>query len=116
MLRVLPRRRRCGSALHHARRLEGLRPRQHRGGRRRLGHRRFAARAERDEYLRSLEKNYRKDGVWIDDPKGLFIFRWYREVKVDDGSPVTGQRYQNPQTAAYQLTLNNDGDPFVWDK
>ena len=65
------------------------------------------------EYLRSLEKNYRKDGVWIDDPKGLFIFRWYREVKAD-GSPVTGQRYQNPQTAAYQLTLDNDGDPFVW--
>ena len=65
------------------------------------------------EYLRSLEKNYRKDGVWIDDPKGLFIFRWYREVKAD-GSPVSGQRYQNPQTAAYQLTLDNDGDPFVW--
>ena len=65
------------------------------------------------EYLRSLEKNYRKDGVWIDDPKGLFIFRWYREVKAD-GSPVSWQRYQNQQTAAYQLTLDNDGDPFVW--
>ena len=65
------------------------------------------------EYLRTTEKNYRKDGVWIDDPKGLFIFRWYREVKAN-GSPVTGQRYQNPQTAAYQLTLDNDGDPFVW--
>ena len=48
------------------------------------------------EYLRSLEKNYRKDGVWIDDPKGLFIFRWYRKVKAD-GSPVSGQRYQNQQ-------------------
>ena len=66
-----------------------------------------------DEYLRLLEKNYRRDGVWINDPKGLFIFRWYREVK-SDGLPVTGQRYQNPQTAAYQLTLDNDGDPFVW--
>ena len=66
------------------------------------------------EYLRSLDKNYRKDGVWIDDPKGLFIFRWYREVKAD-GSPVTGpKRYQNPQTAAYQLTLDNDGSPFEW--
>ena len=65
------------------------------------------------EYLRTQEKNYRRDGVWIDDPKGLFIFRWYREVKAD-GSPVRGQRYQNPQTAAYQLTLDNDGDPFVW--
>ena len=65
------------------------------------------------EYLRLLEKNYRRDGVWIDDPKGLFIFRWYREVK-SDSSPVTGQRYQNPQAAAYQLTLDNDGDPFVW--
>ena len=60
-----------------------------------------------------MEKNYRKDGVWIDDPKGLFIFRWYREVKAD-GSPVTGQRYQNPGTAAYQLTIDNDGAPFEW--
>ena len=31
-----------------------------------------------------------------------------------DGSPVSWQRYQNQQTAAYQLTLDNDGDPFVW--
>ena len=32
-----------------------------------------------------------------------------------DGSPVTGpKRYQNPQTAAYQLTLDNDGSPFEW--
>ena len=52
-------------------------------------------------------------GVFIDDPKGLFIFRWYREVKAD-GSKVTGQRYQNAQTASYQLTLDNDGSPFVW--
>ena len=27
---------------------------------------------------------------------------------------VTGQRYQNAQTASYQLTLDNDGSPFVW--
>ena len=65
------------------------------------------------EYLRSLDKEYLPTGVHINDPKGLFIFRWYREVKAD-GSPVTGQRYQNPQCAAYQLTLDNDGDPFVW--
>ena len=42
----------------------------------------------------------------------LFIFRWYREVKAD-GSPVTGVRYQNAATASYQLTLDNDGSPFV---
>jgi hypothetical protein len=65
------------------------------------------------EYLRSLEKEYRQKGVFINDPKGLFIFRWYREVKAD-GSPVIGKRYQNPQCSAYQLTLDNDGDPFVW--
>lgn len=65
------------------------------------------------EYLRSLDKEYLPTGVHINDPKGLFIFRWYREVKAD-GSPVTGQRYQNPQCAAYQLTLDNDGDPFVY--
>ena len=52
-------------------------------------------------------------GIFIDDPKGLFIFLWYKEVKAD-GSPVSGKRYQNPQCAFYQLTLDNDGDPFVY--
>ena len=66
------------------------------------------------EYLRNLEKVYRPNGVHIDDPKGLVISRWYREVKAD-GSPVDQtQRYQNPQCKAYQLTLDNDGAPFVW--
>ena len=51
-------------------------------------------------------------GVFIDDPKGLFIFRWYREVKAD-GSKVTGQRYQNAQTASYQLNLDNDGEVYL---
>ena len=64
------------------------------------------------EYLCSLEKDY-QTRIQIDDPKGLFIFRWYREVRAD-GSRVQGKRYQNPQTAGYYLTLDNDGDPFVW--
>ena len=65
------------------------------------------------EYLRQLDKEPRPRGIFIDDPKGLFIFRWYKEVKAD-GSPVGGRRYQNPQCAFYQLTLDNDGDPFVY--
>ena len=64
-------------------------------------------------YLQSLEKQYRPNGVYINDPKGLFIFRWYREVK-KDGAAVDGQRYQNPQMAHYKLTLDNDGTPFQW--
>ena len=31
-----------------------------------------------------------------------------------DGSPVTGKRYQNEQCKFYELTLDNDGTPFVY--
>ena len=40
------------------------------------------------EYLRQLSMNQRSNGVFINDPKGLFILRWYREVK-GDGTPQT---------------------------
>ena len=32
------------------------------------------------DYLLKLDKDYRPAGVYVDDPKGAFIFRWYREV------------------------------------
>ena len=38
------------------------------------------------EYLRQLSMSQRSNGVFINDPKGLFILRWYREVK-GDGTP-----------------------------
>ena len=38
------------------------------------------------EYLRQLLMSQRSNGVFINDPKGLFILRWYREVK-GDGTP-----------------------------
>ena len=31
-----------------------------------------------------------------------------------DGSPVTGKHYQNEQCKFYELTLDNDGTPFVY--
>ena len=46
------------------------------------------------EYLHQLSMSQRSNGVFINDPKGLFILRWYREVK-GDGTPPDGPRYQN---------------------
>ena len=43
------------------------------------------------EYLRQLSMSQRSNGVFINDPKGLFILRWYREVK-GDGTPPDGPR------------------------
>ena len=54
---------------------------------------------------------YTPSGVYIDDPKGLFILCWYKEV-VKDGKALEG--YQNRECAAYQLRLNNDGALFRW--
>ena len=42
------------------------------------------------EYLRQLSMSQRSNGVFINDPKGLFILRWYREVK-GDGTPQTAR-------------------------
>ena len=44
-------------------------------------------------------------------PSNMFILRWYKEVN-RDGKELSG--YQNKECAAYKLTLNNDGVPFVW--
>ena len=51
----------------------------------------------------------RSNGVFIKDPKGLFILRWYREVK-GDGTPPDGPRYQNRACKYYKLTSDNDGE------
>ena len=41
----------------------------------------------------------------------MFILRWYKEVD-KTGKELAG--YQNPECAAYKLTLDNDGAPFQW--
>ena len=62
-------------------------------------------------YLLGLDKDYKPKGVYVDDPKGMFILRWYKEVD-KNGKELTG--HQNPECVAYKLTLNNDGEPFRW--
>ena len=62
-------------------------------------------------YLLGLEKDCKPRGVFIDDPKGLFILRWYKEVD-KDGKELKG--YQNKECFAYKLMANNDGDVFAW--
>ena len=54
----------------------------------------------------------RSSGVFINDPKGLFILRWYREVKRVTGPPADGPRYQNRACKYYKLTSDNDGEAF----
>ena len=49
--------------------------------------------------------------MYVDDPKGAFIFRWNREVDAA-GNLLKG--YQNAACKAYQLTLDNDKEPFRW--
>ena len=51
--------------------------------------------------------------VYLNDPKGVFVLRWYKEV-TKAGSDVTGGRYQNKHCAAYKLTRDNDGAAFVY--
>ena len=55
----------------------------------------------------------RPGGVFINDPKGLFVLRWYKEVD-GSGKPLTGRRYQNKGCKAYELCAFNDGDRFCW--
>ena len=63
-------------------------------------------------YLLGLDKeHYKPKGVFVDDPKGLFILRWYKEVD-KDGKELSG--FQNPKCAGYKLTSNNCGEPFRW--
>tara|TARA_B110000046_G_scaffold127320_1_gene133754 strand:- start:457 stop:888 length:432 start_codon:yes stop_codon:yes gene_type:complete len=61
------------------------------------------------DYLRSLNKVYKRDGVYIQDQKGLFVLRWYKEVGTD-GAELSG--YQNKECKAYKLMRNNDGVAF----
>ena len=43
-------------------------------------------------YLLGLDKVYKPDGVFIDDPNGVFVLRWYREMD-QNGAMLDG--YQN---------------------
>ena len=72
---------------------------------------RRAMAANSSSYLLGLDKEYKSRGVFLDDPKGLFILRWYKEVD-KDGNELAG--YQNANCFAYKLMANNDGDTFAW--
>ena len=61
------------------------------------------------DYLRTLNKVYKRDGVYIQDQKGLFVLRWYKEVDAN-GAELSG--YQNKECKAYKLMRNNDGVAF----
>ena len=62
-------------------------------------------------YLLGLDKVYKPDGVFIDDPKGMFILRWYREVD-KRGNELDG--YQNKACVGYKIMENNDDARWAW--
>ena len=64
-------------------------------------------------YLLGLDKTYKPQGVFVDDPKGLLIVRWYAEVD-KHGNELSNPRYQNSKCAGYKLMANNDGATFEW--
>ena len=49
------------------------------------------------------------NGINIDDPKGVFVLRWYKEVD-KAGKELSG--FQNKECAGYKLTHDNCGEPF----
>ena len=56
-------------------------------------------------------------GVHIDDPKAMFLFRWYQEVDASGKVFVDGDKvptYQNKGCKGYYLPLDNGGFPFEW--
>jgi hypothetical protein len=69
-------------------------------------------------YLRSLDADERPiKGVHVDDPKAMFLFRWYQEVDANgtafldrDKCPI----YQNKGCKGYYLPLDNGGFAFEW--
>jgi hypothetical protein len=63
------------------------------------------------DYLLGLDKVYKPDGVFIDDPQGVFVLRWYKEVD-RDGKELNG--YQNKGCVGYKLMENNDLAHFTW--
>ena len=67
--------------------------------------------ANSSSYLLGLDKDYKPHGAYINDPKALFIFRWYKEVDAS-GRELSG--YQNKECKGYKLMLDNDGAPFVY--
>ena len=69
-------------------------------------------------YLLGLDADERPiKGVHVDDPKAMFLLRWYQEVDAN-GKVFVGRdkvpTYQNKGCKGYYLPLDNGGFPFEW--
>ena len=63
-------------------------------------------------YLGPLDKDERPvKGVHLDDPKAVFLLRWYQEMDAR-GNILKG--YQQRGCQSYYLPLDNGGYPFEW--
>ena len=65
-------------------------------------------------YLAGLDADERPiKGAHIDDPKAMFLLRWYQEVDANSKTLIDPP-YQNKGCKAYYLPLNNGGYAFEW--
>ena len=69
-------------------------------------------------YLASLDADERPlKGVHVDDPKAMFLLRWYQEVDADGTvfKDTNGtETYQNRGCKGYYLPLDNGSYAFEW--
>ena len=63
-------------------------------------------------YLLNLDKDYRATGVFVDDPKGVFILRWYKEV--NSRGEYFKDGFQHNSCKGYKLPIDNNGELFRW--
>ena len=63
-------------------------------------------------YLLGLDKDYRATGVFVNDPKAIFVLRWYREV--DSKGEYFKSGFQHKSCKGYKLPFDNSGELFRW--
>ena len=56
----------------------------------------------------------RSNRVFINDPKGLFILRWYREVKRVTGPPQTARATRTERARVLQADERQRWEAFRW--
>ena len=66
-------------------------------------------------YLLGLDKDQRPvKGVHVDDPKAVFLLRWYQPTDAKGTVLPDDDAYKHPKGCKYYLPLDNGGYAFDW--